>query len=427
MKKLLEHSLRMRLANEVHSRPYVRIKGPARVSHMAMLSSISDLPQERKHVSKLCEHYGVTQPAAEDTHFTAVMHNFTLKWERHTEFCTYTVISEGASDDLFENAAVDELPENWVSSLNGELITALHVVIKANRVNGPNEATLARCFIEDDLVGATIKNDAARLWTDYRVHKDGFVRFLMCEHDLDTHQTGRLLQQVLELETYRMLALLGFPLVQEYGPKLDDLSLKLNNLTQCMSRGKDDENELLQQLTMLEADIERILVETGYRFNATRAYFGIVSRHLESMRDTYRPGLQSIAQFLERRLIPAVATCESVAERQENISRRVARASQILVARVDLARKRQNGLLLQSMDRRANLQFRLQETVEGLSIAAISYYSVGLVAYVAKAFKSLGMGLSPDLVAGASIPFVVIGVWMITRRIKRHLIQAPSE
>lgn len=427
MKKLLEHSLRMRLANEVHSRPYARIKGPARVSHLVMLSPITDLAQEREHVKRLCEQYGVTPPAAEDTHFTAVMHDFVLKWERHTEFSAYTVISKGESDDLFEQSAVEELPENWVMALNGERIAATHVVIKASRVGGPNESTLAKCFIEDDLVGSTVKGDAARIWTDYRVHKDGYVRFLMCEHDLDERQTGRLLQQVLEIESYRMLALLGFPLVQVYGPKLDDLSQKLNDLTQRMSEGQDDESELLQQLTTLEADIERILVETGYRFNATRAYFSIVSRHLETMRETYRPGLQSIAEFLERRLIPAVTTCESVAARQESISRRVARASQILVARVDMVRKSQNVLLLQSMDRRAKLQFRLQETVEGLSIAAISYYSVGLVAYLAKAFKSMGVDLNPDLVAGLSIPFVVAGVWMITHRIKRHLIQSPSE
>lgn len=427
MKKLVEHSLRMRLANEVHSRPYARIKGPARVSHLVMLSSGTEISEERQHVTRLCEQYGITPPASEDTHFTAVTHDFELKWERHTEFSAYTVIAAGQTDDLFDQVAMEELPNDWVSSLNGERIAAAHVVIKASRVGGPNDAALAKCFIEDDLVGSSIKDGAARVWTDYRVHKDGFVRFLLCEHDLDARQTGRLVQQVLEVETYRMLALLGFPLVQEYGPKLDQMSRTLNELTQRMSKGQDDENELLQQLTRLEADIEHILVETGYRFNATRAYFGIVSRHLNDLRDTYKPGLQSIAEFLERRLIPAVTTCESIVARQESISRRVARASQILVARVDLATKSHSSQLLQSMNRRAQLQFRLQETVEGLSIAAISYYSVGLVAYLAKAFKTMGVNVDPNLVAGASIPFVVGGVWWITHRVKKRLIQSPAE
>jgi len=130
-----------------------------------------------------------------------------------------------------------------------------------------------------------------------------------------------------------------------------------------------------------------------------------------------------LSRYLERRFMPAMNACDSIASRLENLSRRVARASQILMARVDLALESQNRDLLNSMDQRAQLQLRLQETVEGLSIAAITYYIVGLMTYIAKSIKAAGIPVNIDLFVGASIPFVLIGVWLAVRQIKKRLIR----
>jgi uncharacterized membrane-anchored protein len=71
------------------------------------------------------------------------------------------------------------------------------------------------------------------------------------------------------------------------------------------------------------------------------------------------------------------------------------------------------------MDRRASLQLRLQETVEGLSVVAISYYLVGIVSYVAKALKGAGLPIEPDLAVGLAVPVVLFLVWSGVKRIRQ--------
>ena len=81
-----------------------------------------------------------------------------------------------------------------------------------------------------------------------------------------------------------------------------------------------------------------------------------------------------------RRYDPAMRTCRSAKERLDELSARAERASDLLRTRVDVANQAQNVEVLRAMDRRAALQLRLQETVEGLSVVAISYYAVNLAA-----------------------------------------------
>ena len=59
--------------------------------------------------------------------------------------------------------------------------------------------------------------------------------------------------------------------------------------------------------------------------------------------------------------------------------------------------------LLGAMNRRQQLQLRLQATVEGLSVAAITYYIVGLVGYAAKGLKE-GGALPHAITPAASRP-----------------------
>jgi uncharacterized membrane-anchored protein len=114
-------------------------------------------------------------------------------------------------------------------------------------------------------------------------------------------------------------------------------------------------------------------------------------------------------------------TCRTAVARQESLSARVARANQLLSTRVGISRERQNQALLESMDRRAEAQLRLQQTVESLSVAAITYYVVGLVGYAAKSLQSAGLHVNPEVAMGVSIPFVAGAVWYLIRRVRRRL------
>lgn len=109
---------------------------------------------------------------------------------------------------------------------------------------------------------------------------------------------------------------------------------------------------------------------------------------------------------------------------QSALSERIDHASQLLRTRVGVAGEQQNQALLASMDRRAKLQLRLQQTVEGLSVAAVTYCIVGLGGYLAKAAKTLGLGIDQELVMAAAIPVVALlaalGVRHILRTVSRE-------
>jgi uncharacterized membrane-anchored protein len=169
----------------------------------------------------------------------------------------------------------------------------------------------------------------------------------------------------------------------------------------------------------LSAEIERIAAETTFRFGAAQAYYALVERRIDELREERISGIQTIREFIDRRLAPAMRTCESTRERLDALSRRVSRATQLLRARVEVQLESQNRDLLHSMDRRARLQLRLQETVEGLSVAAITYYAVGLVGHAGKALKALGLPVPVEVVSGAAIPVIALAVWLGVRRVRR--------
>ena len=233
-------------------------------------------------------------------------------------------------------------------------------------------------------------------------------------------QAGRYVQRLLEIDTYRMVALLALPLARELSPYLAASERELAEITTLMAQeGERDEPSLLDRLTRLEAEIESRYSDTHYRFAAAAAYYGIVRRRIDELREERLEGLQTFREFTERRLAPAMNTCTAVAQRQESLSKRVARATQLLSTRVDVARERQNQDMLASLNRRAKIQLRLQETVEGLSIAAITYYIVGLVGFAAKAIQEAGAPINPTIVVGASIPVVIVIIAFGVRRLRR--------
>jgi uncharacterized membrane-anchored protein len=163
---------------------------------------------------------------------------------------------------------------------------------------------------------------------------------------------------------------------------------------------------------------------TSFRFGACRAYYDLTKRRIVELREERLAGVQTIEEFMDRRLAPARATCASAEKRLLDLSERVARASDLLRTRVDIEREQQNQMLLASMNHRTRMQLRLQQTVEGLSIAAITYYVAGLVGYAAKALKEAGVPLSVELTTGMSIPFVAVAIWLAARRVRR---QATAE
>jgi len=416
-----DHPQRLPLHNEVHARPPEALQAPLRLSFLALLSDGTQREREMALVRELAEKHGRPPPPPDATHFSDDLGPFRIKWERHTEFTRYKFIVEGAFDDPFAQPAIRAIPADWLKALPGQVITAAHLGLQAEDARGPDPgAVAARFFRGNTLVGSGIAGGGAVALTDLRVHDDGFSRFMVYNRSMTRRQAGRMIQRLMEIETYRMLALLALPVARQLGPSLAGWESQLVEITTAMAGAvEQDEPLLLDRLTRLSAAIESSLSSTHYRFGAANAYYELVDRRIAELREERIQGLQNFEEFTERRLAPAMNTCRWIGARQQSLSERVARASQLLSTRVDITREKQNQALLEQMNRRAKLQLRLQETVEGLSVAAITYYVVGLIGYAAKGLKAVGVGVNPDLVMGLSIPVVALAAALGVRQIRR--------
>jgi uncharacterized membrane-anchored protein len=430
-----DHPLRSELAEEVHARVPDAFRSPFRVSYLVLLSDSADRRMEWEQLCELLRRFGVTPPARVSNHFSTRIDRVHLRWERHTEFSRYTIVAPDEGDEPFSTPALAALPTDWLASLSGQIIVAAHAAFvrgfdTADSAAGSTqidyEAVSRRFFDGNSLVGATIADQAGAALTDFRIGADGFSRFLVVDQSLTPRQAGRTLQRLLEIETYRMLALLALPAARELLPFLAQSEQELSRITTALAGAREEDEELLfAQVTRLEAETESRSAGSHYRFSAAGAYYELVRQRIRELRECRIGGLQTFHEFTERRLAPAMNTCRAAASRLQSLSERVARANQLLSTRIDLSHERQNRALLQTMNSRAEAQLRLQLTVEGLSVAAVTYYIVGLVGYAAKGIKSLGWTLNPDVMVAISIPIVALLVTLGIRRIHRGVASKP--
>ncbi len=421
------HPMRQVLNDEAHARPPAAIEAPARLSSLTLLFERDGIGQWEALI-RLTRSMGCPPPEMEKPYYTGVGPTLTIRWSLHTEFVRYTFILPGAGDASFAETALDRVPLEWLLALPGSVLVALHaLLLPAGDVPMlSTDAASARWFGGHDLIGAEIGDGNGVAYTDLRLHADpriggGCSRFVLIDRGMGPFQKGRMLQRLFEIETYRMLALLALPAAKQQMGTLDELSLQLRAITESMGAPRGDDAQLLAKLTALATAVENLVAQSQYRFSAARAYYQLVERRIGELRERRIAGLQPFREFMERRLAPAMETCETVVGRQDRITARIQRASALLRTRVEVQHEEQNRALLASMDRRAALQLRLQETVEGLSVAVLTYYAVGLTGYAAKALKALGLHLNADIVTGAAIPVVALTVWAGVRSVRKRL------
>lgn len=353
----------MTLADEVHARPPEPLETPSRATYVALLLAPEERPRELAHIAALCESFAVTPPTPDATQFSAQLGPVRFKWERHGEFSAFTLFKPGLSPRPFSEPVAALLPAGWLAGLPGNTLVAAHAkLIKAPQAP-PDADALAAHFGGNIAVGAEIGEGAGLAYTDFRTHSDGFARFLVCDRRFTPRQAGRMLQRLFEIEAYRMMALLALPIARGQSARTVEIERALSTLTAKIAAEGGDDEALLQDLTRLAADIEREITGSQFRFGACRAYHALVVARISELRESRLPGIQTIDEFMARRLNPAVDTCATAARRLHELSERVAQISGLLSTRVDIKRERQNQALLASMDRRAKLQLRLQQTV----------------------------------------------------------------
>lgn len=434
---LPEHPERRAVSDEVHARPYPLMQAPEQASHLALLSGEAGAAEDHACLARLCALVGQAPPAPGINHHAMEFPGpggvpVRLRWERHTEFSTYTFFRRLNGADPFAEPAIRAVPRDWVEALPPSVLVAVHAALLPAPEPGAGSdlrPDLSRYFATDNVAGSLVSGGSAAAWTDFVLREDGFSRIFVVDLGLGARQAGRLMQRLLEIETYRTMALLALPVARQLAPQLTRLDQAHTETSGAIAGLVDieDERTLLDTLMDHAAEIERLANASAYRFGAARAYYALVERRVDELRETRIEGQQTIREFLDRRLAPAMRTCESTAGRLETLASRVGRASNLLRTRVDIQLEAQNRDVLVSMNRRARLQLRLQETVEGLSVVAISYYAVGLVGYAAKAAHAAGLPVDTDVAIGIAIPLVLAAVWLMVRRIRRRVYRRPAD
>lgn len=417
------HPLRERLYSELHNRPFHPLASPAQLSHIAIQHGGKLREEEHRYISALCNRFQVASPAESMPCFHQHFGLFSLRWERHLEYSTYTFIHEAPLTAApFLKNGIDYVPDDWLAQMPGEVIAALHLVTEPAAAE---ESRVAEHFDNMRLVGSAPMQGAARVWTTFKVHGDGFGRFLVFDQELSPSQRGRLVQRLLELDTYRLMATLGLPTAQEINAELTRLDLQLKQLTARIAEVGEGGGDrlLLVEVSAMQALIEDYRAQSNYRFAATQAYYDVILQRMQELRESEIGGHLTLKEFLMRRITPAVKTCQAVSARLEDLSRRVSRASDLLRTRVEMVLQEQNQELLMSMNRRAKVQLRLQQTVEGLSVAAISYYGIQLLEQVMVPLQAAGLTFDPDVVLGVAVPVLIGSVFIGTRLIHRRLLR----
>lgn len=421
------HPMRETLHNEVHARPYERMSAPLLLTQLAMIGG--DGAAVREHLSALLRARHLPVPSADAGHLSLDIGAVKLRWELHNEFSSYAVWKQLVETPKnFDAMPIDDVPRDWIEALPGEWLVGLHVLVKpAVTRRSEIPPTVRQTLNEDGLVGARVMDGCADVYTDFRLGADGFARWVVVAGDLSPRRLGRLVQRLLEIETYRMVALLGLPTAREIGRALVSAERDLAEVAdRIRSASASDEPELLRQLTQLAADVEGLYARTHSRLSASAAYFELMQRRVAELREERVHALQTFGEFMDRRLRPAMQTCAWAARRQQALSERISRVSNLLRTRVEIEQQQSSRGLLDAMNRRQKAQLMLQSAVEGLSVAAVSYYGAGLVGYLAKGAKSFGFDIAPDLASALSIPFIAFAVWLGVRALHREA-RAASE
>ncbi|SFR54911.1 Uncharacterized membrane-anchored protein [Litoreibacter janthinus] len=425
MTHLEDHPLRYALANELHARPFPSLDAPCGAIYLAIKrpedAAGRDRDADRTHLTQLLDRYGAQHPQPDATHWFGELGKFKLKWEQHTEFVTYTLFLPTLEERPFDPKAFESFPADWLAKSPGARITSALI-----RVDGdPGADEIAKrvddWFVPESLAVSTVLDGAATIAGDFRIDAAGHMRLaVFASETTGERRIGRIVQRLCEIETYKSMSMLGLARVRELGPRMGELDGTLSGLMTAMTQGGTGSEETLRELLATSAELESLLAQSSFRFGATGAYEAIVNQRIEVLREERFDGRQTFAEFMMRRFDPAMRTVKASERRLQTMAERAIRAGDLLRTRVDVERSAQNQKLLESMDKRADLQLRLQKTVEGLSVVAISYYAVNLVLYMAQPAAYV-IGVSKLALAAVATPLVVLAVWWMVHRIREKM------
>lgn len=435
---------RQTLNDELFRRPPVPIGESALVIHSAYLEEPA---RAARSIARLRDRIDTRpcEPVSEDGDYILIKaDDDLLKWECHTEFSNYTLVTNASGSDPFACEPDSIFPTDWQTEMEDQKICA--VKLRVVPEDDETTRTSATSAFRHDVVSSLVADGQARIWADCNIGEDGCTRIVVEDRGMTAYRRARLVQRLIEIETYRMLAMLAFPPARTAMVELHTIESAMRRMVDRVAEPDSSQDQAsnestLQELLTLASRIERLSAVNAYRFDASRAYYDIVQQRLEDLREE-RLGLaqrrmedmrehrvhdhQRLANFLRRRLGPAMQTVSAVSHRMEVLSGHIDYTASLIRTHVDLGMQRQNRSLLHSMDRRAALHLQLQQTLEWLTFAAMSYYGIGVIAYLAKAAEVAGAPIHPTVVTGAAAPVIIAAAYWVVRRIRRLVSEAEA-
>ncbi|MDO9525408.1 MAG: DUF3422 domain-containing protein [Gemmobacter sp.] len=426
MPPIEDHPQRYALVNELHARPFPSLEVPCQAVYVAIKEPVDAANRDREHdlahLIELLDRNGAGHPQPGATHFSCPIGRHLLKWESHTEFVTYSGFARGLQGRPFDPASAEVFPEDWLARSPGKRLCSVLVLVEEMPEDAAEMSSrLSEWFVAESLAAAWVLDGAAMVAGDFRIDPAGHMRFaVFVRPGTGARRVGRIVQVLCEIETYRAMSMLGLGRARDLGSRLNALDPQLSALVGAMTEGVGRAEDTLHELLRISAELETLAVRFSFRAGATAAYEAIVNQRISVLREARFEGRQTFAEFMMRRYDPAMRTVKSAEVRLVAMVERAARAAELLRTRVDVGRSAENQLLLESMDKRADLQLRLQATVEGLSVVAISYYAVNLAGYLIYPLTE-PMGWSKGIVTAALTPLVVLGVWAMVRRIRKKM------
>lgn len=425
MPPIVDHPLRYRMANELHARPFPSISAAGTAVFLALKTPQDTIggnrQAERDQLLSLLDRYGAQHPQPGATHYSGTIGRHELKWEQHTEFVTYTIFTGSLGARAFDPTDFEVFPADWLAGFPSVRVTSILLRIETLADRSDVIPFLDEMFVPESLAVSSVLDDAAVIAADFRIDTAGHQRMaVFVAPKTGPRRVGRIVQRLCEIETYKSMSMLGFDAARGAAALLGSLDDDLTSLMGQMRSGETPAETALDRLLEISSALETMIAATSFRFGATGAYEAIVGQRIQMLREIRFEGRQTFAEFMMRRYNPAMRTVISAQARMQALSDRAIRVGELLRTKVDVTRSAQNQKLLESMDRRADMALRLQETVEGLSVVAISYYAVSLAAYLFYPLTGI-TGLSKgELTAAITLP-VVLMVWWAIRRIRARL------
>ncbi|RDB43595.1 DUF3422 family protein [Halomonas sp. DQ26W] len=406
------HPQRERLHNELHARPSIYFSEPAYLHHYAFLDESGGFDAI---LAQLGEMTGLALDTA-SVQQILTFEGMTLKWERHTEFFTLTLLVPKPSSDAAHWPTPPRLLETIVEAHREALINASLVLVESEASwVGKTDA-----YGFNDPAGSQVGGGDATVWSDFRLTEAGVNRLLLVNHRLNAFRLGRMVRRLLEIETYRMMASLSLPLAKELAAEMQGYESELGELSERNAEQQETTpRPLLAPLALLSARLEHSGARTRQRFSATEAYARIVYTRIEELRETRVGDRPRLGTFILRRFRPTVHFCVAINRRQESLAESVARLNDLLRTRAQVEIEEQNSDILRSLNERASSQLKIQKAVEGLSIIVISYYLFSLFKLGLQSLGALGIVIAPYSAAAVLAPLGVLIIGLLAWRIWR--------